>query len=129
MREIICRGKRTDGGGWVEGSLIQEPHRTRIFTAKDDRSSSLHEVFPETVGQYINFNDKNGRKIFQGDLCMAGGEETKSIREIYEGNEFGHIMIKCVDKKKKESYFFAEMFRSEDIEKVGNVYDNKELIK
>jgi hypothetical protein len=75
-REILFRGIRTDGGGWVEGDLVQD---SDIFL--DDEpcfiyyetaiiNSKIYEVIPETVGQYIASNDLV-RRPFVGDKIRA----------------------------------------------------------
>jgi hypothetical protein len=65
MREIKFRGLRTDGGGWVEGDLIQPNNIFNIL-------SGMVKVHPETVGQFTGLKDKNGRDIFEGDKFSDG---------------------------------------------------------
>jgi uncharacterized phage protein (TIGR01671 family) len=81
MRDILFRGK-TKAGEWVEGYLFIQAKGTEyeqsfILGDLDHRDSiydvwkCAEEVIPETVGQFTGKLDKNGRKIFEGDLVWA----------------------------------------------------------
>ena len=72
MREILFRGKRVDNGKWVEGLPWKKKYNSNelfisSFPDKDDNEETF-VVLPETVGQFTGLNDKNGKKIFEGDI-------------------------------------------------------------
>lgn len=68
MREILFRGKMASGE-WLYGDLRQYPSGTKAI--RSDEWKHTLEVIPDTVGQYTGLTDKNGKKIFEGDVIRA----------------------------------------------------------
>lgn len=150
MREIIFRGKRTDNGEWVYGWPFADtadcslkkvgkcgcPHDgSEYFIVEwvdDFHEYEEREVIPNTVGQYTWLKDKNGERIFEGDVCRfrewSNGEMCWVGKVHWEHQQF---MISGGPNKECETMFELCMSRfiPENIEVIGNIHDNPELIK
>ena len=123
MREILFRGRQEDNGEWVYGRLLADdvivPKGQEFYTPHNILDSALHAytVLTETVGQYIGLKDKNGKKIFEGDIVR--NPETSDVGAIcFEPNtatfviEFDSIIVNFYD------------YNNVDVEVIGNIYDN-----
>ena len=130
-RDIVFRGKRVDNGQWVEGSLIGEDVIVgKIVDFEEDYFTTefWYKVDTETVGQFTGITDINDIKIFEGDIAK--------YYNPYSKQWYTHI-VKW-DKMFASFGFFQEdsewckendWLKIEGIEVIGNIYDNKELLK
>ena len=134
MREILFRGKCKGNGVWVEGFYACfNKKESRIYTgyAETDAGDYYPEWFtvvPETVGQYTGLTDKNGNKIFEGDIVKCISKfDAKDMVVIFETAEF-HL-VDCQRYKNYTECCGYRYFGTLETEVVGNIYDNPELLK
>ena len=67
MREILFRGKKLSNGEWNEGDLLVNSQK-KIGLILPNNGKECKIIDPETVGQFTGLTDKNGKKIFEGDI-------------------------------------------------------------
>ena len=131
-REISFRGKRLDNGEWVYGNLIQMDEggsQSFIFPFYKYASSLacnqivsmfMVAVDPTTVGQFTGLCDKNGVKIFEGDIVFAG------YGEYYQG-QHEHSATMIIDMADYEA--LNALCNANVVEVIGNIHDTPDLVK
>ena len=144
MREIfVRRGKRVDNRKWVYGNIVFTRSgrafllEGSFFSGESHEGDFKHgeiygtEVISETVGQYTGLTDKNGRKIFEGDI-----EKTKYGRLCtviwFSSNCFAGWDLKPIltrENLNNNSPSEYDLFLPENLEVIGNLFDNSELLK
>ncbi len=135
MREILFRGKRAGNGEWVYGYYIKATHHWHkrgihkdwIATGATQNGGwcnvyDKHAVIPATIGQYTGLTDKNGTKIFGGDIVK--------LFLIYD-TEVGVIGWSDIDFRFKITLSDGVAYGfdvTDKFEVIGNIHDNPELL-
>ena len=123
MRDIEFRAKCKDNDEWTYGYLFQIWESTYILWGTTNGVPNMIEVNPETVGQYTGSSDKNDKKIFEGDVIRGTyGETTYQNKVIFA--DCGFALVHNHD----EYGYCASLDEHENIELIGNTFDNPELI-
>lgn len=131
-REIIFRGKTIADDKWVYGDYCQSDITDDTIHINNGVNSGLHRVIdPKTVGQYIGLTDKNGKKVFEGDILAFYSDYHE--KELIDGVvKYGEFNCTCCDG------VYGWYIDGGDIRKlgdtntrlyvVGNIHDNPELL-
>ena len=130
MREILFRGKRIDNEKWVYGNLIQRSIWGSVFPiirAEDNGYGNFKEweVIPETVGQYTGLKDKNGKKIFEGDVMHWDSHWGWYVG--YENGAFRRIPLNDIQRINWRHHTLQQE-GLDTWEVIGNIYDSQELM-
>lgn len=127
MREILFRGKRPYDGEWVEGNLFipdKEDTPTQICIGTNIVRIT-YDITPETVGQYTGLTDKNGKKIFEGDIVKTDKFNTPNKRYVIK---YDLLLGAFIGEDNGTMYFTTFDGDSELFEIIGNIHDNPELL-
>lgn len=155
MRQFLFRAKRVDNGEWIEGFYVcnsysigfaKEPtirENHYIYTKRIDDEKWFKtiqvEVFPETVGQFTGLKDKNGKKIFEGDIVITRYPKGDicSIGDVqFDSGVFGAKWTAVKENKGMVGSWGQphNLRRFDDdiiknIEVISNIHDNHELLE
>lgn len=136
MREHLYRGKRVDNGEWVEGGITFDMSGTLyICPARFSDYNEEIEVIPETVGEYTGLTDKNGKKIFEGDIHQYENKYFVVkfgvfVDDDMDCNGYGYYMeeitpVEGYTYKRQWSLYAPDNY----VEIVGNIHDNPEFLE
>lgn len=139
MREILFKGKRVDNGEWVYGLLARTS--TDVSNIVEKKFDVLTPVYTNTVGQYTGLTDKNGKKIFEGDIlkcvgnkCVRKGvlmdfEEVTHVSVVEWWNSYCNCGYRVKNQNGKTMMIKQSSLSGMDAEIIGNIFDNPELMK
>ena len=156
-REILFKAKRLDNGEWVEGYVFDDGFidSTRRFIGNiiisdykgnadgkwEILGTDFCEVNPETICQFTGLTDKNGKKIWENDICFAllvptrkGFKDEKEICVIRYGRREENFKIELGFwlEWMKTNYWRTDIgfwTENRELEVIGNIFDNPELLK
>ena len=120
MREILFRGKAIDGN-WYYGVPLVFTEDYVCITAPHTNNK---KVEANTIGQYTGLTDKNGTKIFEGDIVKYGDTINKVVFEQKNGTAYFGVVMGDT-----ETWHFCYLTNAEGMEVIGNIHDNPELLK
>ena len=135
IREVIFRGKRLHDNKWIYGNFISDcegnPHiiEPRFFCEDghhlqyEDNTDTPVFIIPETVGQFTGLTDKNGKRIFEGDIVSLVKHDGLIYKVVYVPCRYELVNSKGVN------CFVLDIYKSENIEVIGNIHDNPEILK
>lgn len=117
MREILFRGYSTVHRKWFYGDLLHCSDGLRI-----SNEESFVGVSKKTIGQFTGLTDKNGKKIFEGDVFDYADCSRYTV--VWSDDKVGFY----ADGITISDFDFLGNFYEEEIEIIGNIHDNPELL-
>lgn len=135
-REILFKAKRKDNGEWVDGYYRADTDLDihficgwNYYLSENglEREPFEYEIDPDTLCQYTGLTDKNGKKIWENDICEM----------VYNGVVYVYVVVwdkteldfKGTNGKENYGRNFEYLGCCEEIEVIGNIFDNPELLE
>lgn len=125
---FLCRGKRTDTGEWVIGNRIDSPDG-HVAISETSGEWKLYECIPSTICQCTGLKDKNGKLIWENDVCDRKEQYPEIVK--YCNGDWTLDYSYASHKESGGCYcnlgFYAEERKC--VEVIGNIFDNPELLE
>lgn len=129
MRTIDFRGKAVGSGRWVHGDLVWMGRQPAIFEYADFENGCV-TIQEKTLGMNTGLRDKNNHEIYDGDILAHNG---RVIGHVEEGRGYCFKVVYAHPTPggdKDWSLYYVVVYDYEgDVEIVGNIYDNPEMVK
>ena len=127
-REILFRTKKVDGGEWVNGYIVKKHGLYFLYDIENSNTCRQNNYLIEenTICQYTGENEKNGQKIFDGDILEAHlddyfPEDVTRVRVTWENMKWFLVQKGMIPDP-------FETVEGKYWEVIGNIFDNQELI-
>ena len=143
---IITLNEKQIKGEWIEGDLLTDGidyiTAIRVHNANEHRESALIAVLPETIGEFTGLTDKNGKKIFEGDIIrltppkesneiyvptLRNPQEVRILKVVFFDGMFAVDMSKWL--KYGHGKVALQAYETNRIEVIGNIFENPELLE
>lgn len=132
-REILFKAKRKDNGEWVEGCIVIDQSRFDRFKYRIQPIESgvlyAHPIDPDTLCQYTGLTDKNGKRIWENDICDRK-EKYPEIVTYNKGDwqlDYSYVFGKEIHTDACNLGFYV--CERKCVEVIGNIFDNPELLE
>ena len=120
MRTIKFRGKSINGD-WNYGLLTNM--KNNWFISNSAGMPLAYQIRPETIGQFTNRSDVNKVDIYENDLVIINTISDNPRQVIFKN---GAIKIKLMG---RDVEYYLDQFKDDELEVIGNIHDNPELLK
>lgn len=132
-REICFRGKSKSTGEWVEGYYVGDntiiPFNEVVYDLGCIDTSSSHECYPDTIGQFTGLYDKNGKEVWEGDVIHDTDSEGRDIIHYVTYRDAAFIGVLKGHPLFSHSTLTQSWMIECEKEVIGNIHDNPELLK
>ena len=133
MREILFRAKRLDNGEWIYGDLLTPTDIMDVWEISENTGmGDRYEIDPETVGQYTGLKDRNGNKIFEGDIIQYQPEyATEPIHSVVEycADKFNYPAFDLKNHDYEANGLQCAHEEGVGCEVIGNIHEYLELLE
>lgn len=125
----LYRGKSTETGEWVQGYLFRIWEQAYILWGTVNDVPDMTEIDPQTVCKCTGLPDKNGKEIFENDIC----DRKEEFPEIVTYHDGDWTLDYSYASGKESGYNYCNLgfyvINRGGVEVIGNIFDNPELVK